>query len=133
MHKHFYYLVFDVLRATEREKVLKCYFLVFTNCFCRKIWKPKKCSIRAWISVPERFPRWFTQGTGFFSIMKWFLIAFTNFLTLLVIYATSDDFFFHLEDSIGYMFKKPEIFITTVKIEYQGIFLFPGNSASNAK
>ena len=39
--------------------------------------------------------------------------------------------FFHLEDNFGYIFKKPEVFITKVKIEYQGKLLFPGNSASN--
>ena len=42
-------------------------------------------------------------------------------------------FFFHLEDNIGFILKKPENFITTVKIEYQSQFLFPGNSASYVK
>ena len=44
---------------------------------------------------------------------------------------TSDDFFFQLGGNIGYIFKKPEIIIATVKIEYQLKNLFSGNKASN--
>ena len=101
----FYFTLLHFTWTMERKKVLRCYVLAFTDCFCRKTWKPKKCSVRAWISVPEGFPRWFTQGIGFFSFIQRFPFDFTYFLSLLAICVISTlflmNFFFTLKTISG--------------------------------
>ena len=125
-----------LLRSKQREKVLKWYFLVFSNCYCCKIWTSKKIWHKGMNLGSWKVSTLIYSRNRFFQQYKVIPIEFTSFLSLLAIYAISLLLlmnFFYLKENIGYIFKKFRFFITTVKIECHSKSLFPGNSASNVK